>query len=210
MLTRMLFLGWYGQFVIKRSSLVENDSVDCWISVYFHKLIFSSVKKLSKVILLVWPLAEFLHCRKLYFTSYLSLFRTLVIEMTQKEDQVLVLSYSRKVLGQTGDGHFSPVGGYHPERDLVLILDTARFKYPPHWVSLRLIWEAMLAHDKSTGQSDGGQYRINLWQTCATQSVALQWTNIFHYYMGLGHAKMCLMPYANNKAVWSAPLLFTA
>lgn len=24
-------------------------------------------------------------------------------------------------------------GGYHPGRDMVLILDTARFKYPPHW-----------------------------------------------------------------------------
>jgi hypothetical protein len=30
-----------------------------------------------------------------------------------------------------GDGHFSPVGGYHAGKDLVLILDTARFKYPP-------------------------------------------------------------------------------
>jgi glutathione gamma-glutamylcysteinyltransferase len=46
------------------------------------------------------------------------------------------LSYSRKVLGQTGDGHFSPVGGYHPGKDLALIMDTARFKYPPHWVPL--------------------------------------------------------------------------
>ncbi len=28
----------------------------------------------------------------------------------------------------TGDGHFSPIGGYHAGRDLALILDTARFK----------------------------------------------------------------------------------
>lgn len=82
-------------------------------------------------------------------------FRTLVHNMTQKEDTVLVLSYSRSVLGQTGDGHFSPVGGYHPGRDLVLILDTARFKYPPHWVPLKVIWEAMLAIDRSTGKPRG-------------------------------------------------------
>ena len=99
-----------------------------------------------------------LYCKKvktniLITLRYVSIYRSLVLEMTQKEDKVLVLSYSRKVLGQTGDGHFSPVGGYHPERDLVLILDTARFKYPPHWVSLRLIWDAMLALDKSTGES---------------------------------------------------------
>jgi glutathione gamma-glutamylcysteinyltransferase len=61
------------------------------------------------------------------------------------------LSYSRKVLGQTGDGHFSPVGGYHPGKDLALIMDTARFKYPPHWVPLSLLFEAMKATDKSTG-----------------------------------------------------------
>ena len=51
----------------------------------------------------------------------------------------------------TGDGHFSPVGGYHPEKDLVLILDTARFKYPPHWVKLSTLCDAMRALDPSTG-----------------------------------------------------------
>jgi glutathione gamma-glutamylcysteinyltransferase len=40
----------------------------------------------------------------------------------------MVTSYSRKVLGQTGDGHFSPVGGYCAQEDMVLILDVARFK----------------------------------------------------------------------------------
>jgi len=42
--------------------------------------------------------------------------------------ELLIVSYSRKVLGQTGDGHFSPIGGYHKSRDLVLIMDVARFK----------------------------------------------------------------------------------
>jgi hypothetical protein len=28
-----------------------------------------------------------------------------------------------------GDGHFSPIGGYCVERDAVLIMDVARFKY---------------------------------------------------------------------------------
>ena len=75
--------------------------------------------------------------------------------MTQREDAFIVSSYSRRLLSQTGDGHFSPIGGYHPERDLVLILDTARFKYPPHWVPLTLLWEAMLAIDKETGLNRG-------------------------------------------------------
>ena len=67
----------------------------------------------------------------------------------------LVVSYSRQVVGQTGDGHFSPVGGYHPERDLVLLLDVARFKYPPHWVPLTVLWDALQPIDNATGKCRG-------------------------------------------------------
>ena len=67
----------------------------------------------------------------------------------------LVVSYDRGVLGQTGAGHFSPVGGYHAGRDLVLILDVARFKYPPHWVPLETLFQAMLSRDPVTGRSRG-------------------------------------------------------
>lgn len=55
----------------------------------------------------------------------------------------VIVSYSRKYFHQSGDGHFSPVGGYCAREDSVLILDTARFKYPPHWVPLEQLWEAM-------------------------------------------------------------------
>ncbi|XP_059142719.1 uncharacterized protein LOC131930318 [Physella acuta] len=74
---------------------------------------------------------------------------------TVREDVVLVASYSRKSLGQTGTGHFSPIAGYHEGRDLVLILDTARFKYPPHWVSVATLLEAMKTIDPETGRSRG-------------------------------------------------------
>jgi glutathione gamma-glutamylcysteinyltransferase len=70
-------------------------------------------------------------------------------------EPVVVAGYTRKVLGQTGDGHFSPVGGYHPARDLVLLLDVARFKYPPHWVPLAKLHEAMQATDSETGRPRG-------------------------------------------------------
>jgi glutathione gamma-glutamylcysteinyltransferase len=69
--------------------------------------------------------------------------------------EAMVLSYSRAILGQTGDGHFSPLGGYHAEQDLVLLLDVARFKYPPHWVPLTLLWEAMQVIDPDTGLARG-------------------------------------------------------
>lgn len=38
---------------------------------------------------------------------------------------------------------------------LVLLLDVARFKYPPHWISLPLLYEAMKPHDVVTGKPRG-------------------------------------------------------
>ncbi|KAK4778210.1 hypothetical protein SAY87_018397 [Trapa incisa] len=67
----------------------------------------------------------------------------------------VVSSYHRATFKQTGTGHFSPIGGYHVESDMVLILDVARFKYPPHWVPLTLLWEAMDTTDETTGQQRG-------------------------------------------------------
>src|SRR5262245_61149399 len=68
---------------------------------------------------------------------------------------VVIASYSRATLGQTGIGHFSPIGGYHRVRDLALLLDVARFKYPPHWVRLDSLLEAMLVPDQVTHRPRG-------------------------------------------------------
>ncbi|KAL9187537.1 hypothetical protein ACHAXT_001640 [Thalassiosira profunda] len=67
----------------------------------------------------------------------------------------LIVSYTRQVIGQTGTGHFSPVGAYDEESDHVLVLDTARFKYGPHWVPLELMFEALLPFDPDTNKSRG-------------------------------------------------------
>jgi glutathione gamma-glutamylcysteinyltransferase len=68
---------------------------------------------------------------------------------------VFVVSYDRSALGQSGSGHFSPVGGYHAARDLALILDVARFKYPPHWVAVEQLWKATHPIDPTTGRARG-------------------------------------------------------
>jgi len=70
-------------------------------------------------------------------------------------ETVLIAAYDRAVLGQTGSGHFSPIGGYHQGRDLALVLDVARFKYPPHWVSAERLWLAMQSVDPATGRMRG-------------------------------------------------------
>lgn len=71
------------------------------------------------------------------------------------KDEMLVVSYSRAVLGQTGGGHFSPIAAYDPISDSVLILDTARFKYGAHWVGVSLLFDAMKPKDPDTGRSRG-------------------------------------------------------
>lgn len=74
---------------------------------------------------------------------------------SQPPGKVLVVSFDRGTLGQTGDGHFSPVAAYHAPSDQVLVLDTARFKYPCFWVALPLLHDAMLPPDPSTGRARG-------------------------------------------------------
>lgn len=82
-------------------------------------------------------------------------FRNSVKDSCTNDASFLIASYSRKTLNQTGDGHFSPIAGYHKDRDLVLILDTARFKYPPYWIPLELLMSAMNTIDKESGKVRG-------------------------------------------------------
>jgi len=73
----------------------------------------------------------------------------------KKENVVLVVQYNRAALDQTGSGHFSPIGGYHEASDRVLIMDVARFKYPPHWVKLERLYKAMQDMDSETQKPRG-------------------------------------------------------
>ncbi|KAL9142479.1 hypothetical protein ABFS82_14G171900 [Erythranthe guttata] len=82
-------------------------------------------------------------------------FRKFVTACSTSDDCHVISTYNRKAFKQTRSGHFSPIGGYHAESDMVLILDVARFKYPPHWVPLSLLWEAMDTVDEATGRRRG-------------------------------------------------------
>ncbi|XP_033137159.1 glutathione gamma-glutamylcysteinyltransferase 1-like isoform X2 [Brassica rapa] len=82
-------------------------------------------------------------------------FRKFVVTCSVSDNCHMISSYDRGVFKQTGSGHFSPIGGYNAERDMALILDVARFKYPPHWVPLQLLWEAMDTIVKLTGKRRG-------------------------------------------------------
>ncbi|GMT15260.1 hypothetical protein PFISCL1PPCAC_6557 [Pristionchus fissidentatus] len=82
-------------------------------------------------------------------------FRRDVLRSVRFDDVILLASYNRSVLSQTGTGHFSPVAAYHSASDKVLLMDVARFKYPPHWVDLRLFHDAMCSIDKTSEKTRG-------------------------------------------------------
>ncbi|KAL2508245.1 Glutathione gamma-glutamylcysteinyltransferase 1 [Forsythia ovata] len=82
-------------------------------------------------------------------------FRNYVMSCSTSDDCHMISSYHRGAFNQTGTGHFSPIGGYHAGKDMALILDVARFKYPPHWVPLTLLWKAMDSVDEATGLHRG-------------------------------------------------------
>ena len=66
------------------------------------------------------------------------------------DSSILVTSFSRPALHQTGDGHYSPIAAYHEASDHVLVLDVARFKYAPYWVSVEELYQAMEPLDEAT------------------------------------------------------------
>ena len=67
----------------------------------------------------------------------------------------LLINYDRRLVGQTGGGHISPLAAYHAGRDQVLILDVARYRYPAVWVPLQDLWQAIRGVDTSSGLSRG-------------------------------------------------------
>lgn len=82
-------------------------------------------------------------------------FRNEIRNMSKQTNGFLIVSFSREALGQTGEGHFSPVAAYHEERDMALILDVARFKYSPYWVKVSDLYQAMIPPDGATDKPRG-------------------------------------------------------
>jgi glutathione gamma-glutamylcysteinyltransferase len=74
---------------------------------------------------------------------------------TVGDGPVVLVNYSRRAVGQTGEGHFSPIAAYHAATDRALVLDTARFKYPPHWIPIERLFPAMAEQDAATGRARG-------------------------------------------------------
>mmetsp|Transcript_9167 Transcript_9167/g.13921 ORF Transcript_9167/g.13921 Transcript_9167/m.13921 type:complete len:163 (+) Transcript_9167:757-1245(+) len=66
-----------------------------------------------------------------------------------------LVNYGRQEISQTGSGHFACLGGYDPASNKVLVLDTARFKYPPVWVDMEQFYNSINTLDKDAGKLRG-------------------------------------------------------
>jgi hypothetical protein len=62
-------------------------------------------------------------------------------------DSRVMINYDRKGIGQVGGGHFSPLGAYHASTDSFLVMDVAKYKYPPVWVGADTLFDAMATVD---------------------------------------------------------------
>lgn len=81
--------------------------------------------------------------------------REMIQTTLSDRDARLIVNYSRQALPQTGDGHISPIGAYDADTDSVLILDVAKYKYPPVWISIQKLHDGMMMIDSGSNRSRG-------------------------------------------------------
>ena len=88
--------------------------------------------------------------------SSLDAFRGKARDYLAKPDHFVVINYLRKAIGQEKGGHISPLAAYDAETDRFLILDVARYKYPPVWVKTDELFAAMNTTDKDNENKTRG------------------------------------------------------
>lgn len=83
------------------------------------------------------------------------IFRKHLQENLQDPRNVTLVNYLRQSMHQQSGGHISPLGAYDVTTDKVLVMDVAVHKYPPVWVKVDKIYDAMVKKDLSTGKRRG-------------------------------------------------------
>lgn len=87
-------------------------------------------------------------------------FRKAAREQLSKPGQFVIINYLRKAIGQEKGGHISPLAAYDAESDRFLILDVARYKYPPVWVKTEELFAAMNTTDDDNENQTRGYILI--------------------------------------------------
>ena len=82
-------------------------------------------------------------------------FRKQAIEVLDSNDRYIICNLLPRAIKEDSGGHFSPIAAYHEGEDRFLMLDVARFKYPPVWVKAQRLFEAMTTIDHEVNKSRG-------------------------------------------------------
>lgn len=90
----------------------------------------------------------------------LDTFRSEVSSYLAQPGHFVLANYFRNALGQQKGGHFSPLAAYDKESDRFLILDVARYKYPPVWVKADELFAAMNTKDSDNNDKSRGYVLI--------------------------------------------------
>lgn len=77
----------------------------------------------------------------------LSDFRSSIISALSQPGVYVSVNFDRRVLGEVGGGHHSPLAAYDSESDSVLLMDVARFKYVSFWVRVHDLYMATVGTD---------------------------------------------------------------
>ena len=91
----------------------------------------------------------------------LDAFRKSASDYLAGKDHFVVVNYLRKALGQERGGHISPLAAYDGKADRFLILDVARYKYPPVWVTASDLFDAMNTTDADNDNKTRGYILIS-------------------------------------------------
>ncbi len=86
----------------------------------------------------------------------LDAFRASARDYLAAKDHFVLVNYLRKAIGQERGGHISPLAAYDAKSDRFLILDVARYKYPPVWVTASDLFAAMNTTDASNNNKTRG------------------------------------------------------
>jgi len=81
--------------------------------------------------------------------------RSLLQKTLGDDGQFILVNYFRANLGQVGGGHWSVLAAFDAQSDSVLILDVAKYKYTPVWVSISTLRKAIATLDRTSDKSRG-------------------------------------------------------
>ena len=86
----------------------------------------------------------------------LDAFRSTARDALATRDHFVIVNYLRRAIGQERGGHISPLAAYDAKADRFLILDVARYKYPPVWVTASDLFDAMNTTDSDNENKTRG------------------------------------------------------